>query len=495
MPARWKTLGAMLKPSSRLREYEVWGRIGGGGMSDVFLARHVDLSAPVVVKTLKTSVDAEAQERVTRLRNEAVITARIRSPRIVRPLDVGVTDDGTPYLVQDYVDGVDLAEFDALRRRGVGYGLPLWYVCEVTAEIAAGLAAAHRTGVLHRDLKPSNLFVSPEEGVQLGDFGVAVARKSARDDGKPYELAGTLEYMAPEILRTGSFHRRTDVYGLGATAFQLRYGRPPFGSVKESLDDDVRPAFPRPETPEEAHFQQAISQMIARDIEQRWQDMGRVALAFRRLAGLVRPSLQVTKGTDGLHVGACHITTRVGDIAAATTDGVVCSANSEFVMAQGVGAALLAKGGRGLEDEARAEGPKPIGTCRVTNAGSLPFKRVLHAVAAWNEVSCVARASQRALLMAEAEGLRSLAIPAVGTGAARVSPESSAASLAASVELHLLLGGSNFTHLDFVLYDEDKRKTFDEVLESVFLGSRLAGDPGLVDAGAMSDEAATIMRK
>jgi serine/threonine protein kinase len=223
------------------------------------------------VKTLKTSVDGDAKERANRLRTEAVITSRIRSSRVVRPLDVGVTDTGTPYLVQDYVDGLDLAELDASRRRALGVGLPLWYVCEVVAEIASGLAAAHRTGVLHRDLKPSNLFVSPEEGVQLGDFGVAVARGAK--DGQPLELAGTLEFMAPETLRAGVFHRRTDVYGLGATAFQLRYGRPPFTTMRDVVDDAVAPAFPRPETPEEAYFQQAVTHMLERTPERRWSDM------------------------------------------------------------------------------------------------------------------------------------------------------------------------------------------------------------------------------
>lgn len=485
----------MLAPSTRLREYEVWGRIGGGGMSDVYLARHVDLAAPVVVKTLKTSIDSEVQERVTRLRNEAIITARIRSPRIVRPRDVGVTDEGTPYLVQDYVDGVDLAELDSLRRKGVGHGLPLWYVCEVVAEIASGLMAAHRTGVLHRDLKPSNLFVSPEEGVQLGDFGVAVARKTAREGDASYDLAGTLGYMAPEILRAGAFHRRTDVYGLGATAFQLRYGKAPFGSVKEALDHETAPAFPKPETPEEAFFQQAISQMIARDIDARWNDMSLVRLAFQRLAGLVRRPLHATRDAGGLNVAGVRVTTRVGDITCADTDGVVCSANSQFEMEQGVGAALRAKGGKIIEDEAIANGAQPLGSCRSTSAGELPFRRVLHAVAAWSEVSCVARASQRAFLMAEAEGLRSLAIPAIGTGAAKVTAEASAASLASTLELHLHLGGSRFTHLDFVLTGEEKRKTFEEVLESVFLGGARDSDVGLLDSGAMADEATTFLRK
>jgi serine/threonine-protein kinase len=484
----------MLTPSTRLREYEVWGRIGGGGMSDVYLARHVDLSAPVIVKTLKLSVDSDARERIQRLRTEAIITARIRSPRIVRPLDVGVTEDGTPYLVQDYVDGLDLAELDASRRKALGVGLPLWYVCEVTAEIATGLAAAHRTGVLHRDLKPSNLFVSPEEGVKLGDFGVAVAR-SAKEGG-PIELAGTLEYMAPETLRAGVFQRGTDVYGLGATAFQLRYGRPPYTTMRDVLDATAPPAFPRPETPEEAYFQQAINHMLEPEAARRWTDMARVASVFRQLADLVRRPLHAVREGDGIHVGGVKVTTSVGDISTRSADAVVCSANSEFTMDVGVGAALVKQGGQAIEVEAKAGGSRPLGACISTGAGTLDFKRVLQAVAAWNEVSCVARSAQRALLMAEQEGLRTLVVPAIGTGAARVSLESSATSLAAALELHLRLGGSRLSRLDFVLFDETKRRLFEEVLDSVFLGGAAhLGDIGLQDAGAMSVDASTVVRK
>ena len=484
----------MLEPGSRLHDYEIWGRVGGGGMSDVFLARHVNLCAPVIIKTLKVSVDALAADRAQRLRTEAVLTARIRSPRVVRPLHFGLTAEDVPYLVQDYVDGLDTSEFDALRRRALGVGLPLWYVCEVISEVAAALAAAHRTGVLHRDLKPSNLFVSPEEGVQLGDFGVAVAKSAA--SGTTPELAGTLEFMAPETLRAGVFHRSTDLYGLGATAFQLRYGRPPFASTVETLEPGRQPSFPRPDSPEEAYFQQALSHLLERNPEQRWCDAQRVVGVFARLSTLVGRPLSAAKDADGLQVGALRITTRVGDIATAEADGIVSSANSGFVMDVGVAAALRQAGGEVIAREARAEGEQPLGTCRTTGGGTLKCKRVLHAVSAWNEVSCVARASQRAFLLAEAEGLRTLAIPAVGTGAARVSLESSATSLASALGLHVRLGGSRLRHVDFVLFDEAKKRTFDEVLESVFLGrSSSSHDVGITDAAAMPESSATVLRK
>lgn len=98
--------------------------------------------------------------------------------------------------------------------------------------------------------------------------------------------------------------------------------------------------------------------------------------------------------------------------------------------------------------------------------------------------------------MAEAEGLCTLAIPAVGTGAARVSLESSATSLASALALHVRLGGSRIGQVDFVLFDDAKKRTFDEVLESVFPGRGNAShDIGITDARAMPDSSETVLRK
>src|SRR6185312_9964926 len=91
--------------------YEVWGPISEGGMSRVFLARHRELATPAIIKTLLVA----EQDAYARLRNEARLTSRIPSPRVVRALDIGV-HDGTPYLIEEYVDGIDLAELDRRRR-------------------------------------------------------------------------------------------------------------------------------------------------------------------------------------------------------------------------------------------------------------------------------------------------------------------------------------------------------------------------------------------
>ncbi len=216
----------MLARGARIHDYEVWGRIGEGGMSEVWLAKHRVLCVPVIIKTLrKAVVDAVGEGCAQRMFDEARLMARVTSSRVVRAVDAGVID-GTPYLVQEYVDGIDMAELDRERRAALGVGLPLWVVCYVMAETCRALHAAHQAGVIHRDVKPSNLFAATETGIRLGDFGIAVARTG--DTSR--EAGGTLKFMAPEQLRGEHADRATDAYGAGVTAFDLRYyARAPFG--------------------------------------------------------------------------------------------------------------------------------------------------------------------------------------------------------------------------------------------------------------------------
>src|SRR4051812_19396518 len=110
--------------------FEVWGSICEGGMSRVWLARHRELSMPVILKTLLDSGHPETAFK--RLRSEARLMARIPDPRVVRPVDVG-THNNVPYLAQEYVDGLDLAELYRRRCTALGRGLPLWFVCLATS--------------------------------------------------------------------------------------------------------------------------------------------------------------------------------------------------------------------------------------------------------------------------------------------------------------------------------------------------------------------------
>jgi len=442
--------------------FEVWGPIGQGGMSRVWLARHKELSTPVVLKTLLDGGDST--EAFARLRNEARLMARIPSPRVVRAIDVGLYE-GSPYLAQEYVDGLDLAELDQRRRSALRRGLPLWFVCEVVNAVADALQSAHQTGVLHRDVKPSNLFFSPQTGIRLGDFGIAMAR------GLGDEIAsGTLRFVAPELLRGDAPNRQCDVYSLGATAYDLFYGTPPF----TKLDDIVLGAelkFPAARSAEEAYFQHVLARMLDRDPTRRMPSMRAPVRLLGPLGRRLRPRLHGLALSRGeLQIGPLRVRCQIGDIADAEVDGIVSSANDEMKMESGVGGALRARGGQIIEDEAMSGGKRALGDCIATTGGALKCHTVLHAVSAWKEASCIARTTQRAFLLAEELGLRTLAIPALGTGAARVSTESCAYAAASALYWHVLLGGSRLREVVFVLYDKHSLEVFLEELSGVILG-------------------------
>jgi serine/threonine-protein kinase len=439
--------------------YEVWGPISEGGMSRVFLARHRELSTPAIIKTLLDTGDAYA-----RLRNEARLTARIPSPRVVRALDVGVFE-GTAYLVEEYVDGLDLAELDRRRRAALGRGLPLWFVCSVVAAVAEGLESAHQTGVLHRDVKPSNIFGSPQTGMRLGDFGIATAL-----GGTAERAGGTLRFLAPEAFRDAPPSRRWDVYSLGATAYDLYYGRPPFLELAEILGESP-PPFPAARRPEEAYFQHVVGRMLKRDPEERLPSVKAARRLLAPLGRTMRPPLQgVALARGEIQLGPVRIRCRFGDVATAETDGILNSANDEMRMRSGVGAALRVRGGCEIEDEARSGGKRALGECIATGGGSLACKKVLHAVSGWKEASCIGRATQRALLLAEELDLRSLAFPALGTGRAQIARESSAYATASALYWHVLLGGSKLREIEFVLFEKETLEIYIEELSTVLLG-------------------------
>lgn len=486
--------------------YDVWGLLGEGGMSEVWLAKHQVLAAPVIVKTLRRALRGDGSGdggAASRILSEARLMARVSSGRIVRALDAGILDaDGEhptmPFLVQEYVDGLDFAELDRRRRAALGVGLPLWLVCHVMREVCMGLRSAHQAGVIHRDLKPSNVFGDPEAGIRLGDFGIAVAR----NESTPPMSAGTLPFMAPEQLRCGEIGWFTDVWGAGATAFDLRYGRSPFRSPAEILDADTSPALPMPTSPAEAYFQDVIRRMLTKDVRRRPHEMLGPLTHFNMLTKALEPPTPVasrigTASESALLLGPVKLSFVVGDIAERAVDAIVSSANFELRMRSGVGEALRVRGGDEIEAEAMSGGQQPLGSCIHTRPGRLAARHVFHSVSAWNEVSCVGRAFARALLAAEEKSCATLAAPALGTGAARVGLEACANAMMTTLRWHVMLGSTRIRELTVVLDSEAKRKTYRDVAEEV-LGTSAARhlgpfDLGLPDEGALpSADCATV---
>ena len=333
-------------------------------------------------------------------------------------------------------------------------------------------------------MKPSNLFGAPESGARLGDFGIAV-----RTMEHAHEASGTLRFMAPEQLRSGEVSRRTDVWGAAATACDLRYGSPPFARYEDVLDASRAPQMPAPRSPAEAFFQHLLVAMLAKDEQQRTPDVLEPARQFGLLAQTVQSSahgtLFVFLDRHTFRIGDCTLSFIAGDVADARADGIVCSANYEMKMTRGVGLSLREKGGAVIEEEALKAGEQPLGSCIATTAGKLAAKHVLHAVSAWNEASCVGRAMQRALLLSDELGTRSLALPALGTGAGRVTLETCANSMMTALKWHLQLGGTRLRQVQVVLADASKLAIFREVAEEALRdGDRRA----VVDVGLPADE-------
>lgn len=165
-------------------------------------------------------------------------------------------------------------------------------------------------------------------------------------------------------------------------------------------------------------------------------------------------------------------------------------------MRSGVGEALRLRGGDVIEEEARRDGEQPLGSCVVTTAGKLKAKRVLHAVSAWSEASCVGRAMQRALLAADELGLRSLAVSALGTGAAGVSMEASANAMMTALRHHLMLGGTRLRQVEIVIGEQQRVDRYREVAEDALRGDaegHVAPDLGLPHFGEVQAEGVTAI--
>lgn len=466
--------------------YEVWGPIGEGGMSRVWLARHRELGCPVVIKTLRPEGGDSSEAAFARLRREARMMASIPEPRIVRAVDVGLFQD-EPYLVQEYVDGLDLSELEKRRRAAVGQGLPLWYVCRVVAEVAEALRSAHMHGVVHRDVKPSNLLGSAQTGVKLGDFGIAIAGRAPLASAE-----GTLHYVAPETLLGSHPTRRGDVYSLGATAFDLFYGRPPLPTNEQILSGEAvvfRPA----RSAEEAYFQHVVAAMLAREPEKRFASTATPGRLLDRVGRMITPSSVGTcraRGSWLFH--GIQIDAIIGDIADADADGIVNSANDEMTMRAGVGDALRRRGGECIEEEALALGRRALGECVATRPGTLSCRAVLHAVSAWNEVSCIARTFQRALLLASEMRLATLAVPAIGTGMARVAGEACAHAVGSALREHALLGRGSIERVTFVLPNSELHTIFIDALDELLLSDVDAFEPSVQSSGEEVMFSATV---
>jgi eukaryotic-like serine/threonine-protein kinase len=200
--------------------YRVERPLGHGAMSTVDLAVDTQLDREIALKRLAENLARDDDLRA-RFQREARLAAKLAHPNVVRVYDVGVDDEGRPFIAMEYVDGETLAE--VVMRRGP---LPPREVAELGIQACRALAAAHDAGLVHRDVKPQNLLLRTDGVLKLGDFGVAVGLEGTRLT-MAGTVIGTAAYLAPEQARGEDVTAAADVYGLGAVLYELLTGRPP----------------------------------------------------------------------------------------------------------------------------------------------------------------------------------------------------------------------------------------------------------------------------
>jgi eukaryotic-like serine/threonine-protein kinase len=265
-----------------LNEYDVVREIGRGGMAVVFLAQDLRLPRRVALKVMLPEL-SYSSVMPQRFVGEARTAAMLDHPNIVPVFHAG-EQDGLRYFAMRYIDGCSLERLQ--RARGP---LPVSLACHLVAEIATALDYAHAHGVVHRDVKPANVMLDRRFGRAIvTDFGIARVADGLRLTGTGLAI-GTPEYMSPEQYASEDVTGASDQYALGAVAFQLLTGRPPFvGSQAEVLLAHVREAPAalrtlRPDAP--PLIETLVMRMLAKAPGDRWPSLAELAARFNEHVG------------------------------------------------------------------------------------------------------------------------------------------------------------------------------------------------------------------
>ncbi|HEY3242562.1 MAG TPA: serine/threonine-protein kinase [Phycisphaerae bacterium] len=223
--ARAEPIAADDLTGQRIGPYRVMRRLASGGMGTVWLAERDDeqFIKSVAVKLIKRGMDTD--DILQRFRTERQVLANLEHANIARLLDGGATDDGRPYLIMEYVDGLPIDRFCDERRFAIRDRLHLF------RQVCSAIQYAHQNLVVHRDLKPSNILITANGTPKLLDFGIAKLLR-AGDGQVTTQNAGlralTPEYASPEQVRGEPVTTATDIYSLGVLLYRLLTGRPPY---------------------------------------------------------------------------------------------------------------------------------------------------------------------------------------------------------------------------------------------------------------------------
>lgn len=241
---------------ARIGQYRILREIGRGGMGIVYLGEREDeFKQQVAIKLVKRGLDTE--EILRRFRNERQILASLNHPNIAKLFDGGMTEDGLPYFVMEYIEGESLTKYSEQHKLSINERLQLFGLA------CAAVQHAHQNLIVHRDLKPSNILVTRDQQVKLLDFGVAKLLTADSDGHATVTQRGqgvmTPQYASPEQIRGLIVTTATDVYSLGVVLYELLTGVKPYDVRDSSLEELLRTiSETQPPKPSEARSESRL---------------------------------------------------------------------------------------------------------------------------------------------------------------------------------------------------------------------------------------------
>ena len=259
------------------KRYEILGRVGSGGMADVYKGKDHKLNRYVAIKVLKSDYRSD-QVFIQKFLSEAQAAAGLMHPNVVNVYDVG-QDRGLYYMVMELVEGITLKDY--IQKKGK---LSAKETISISIQMVTGIQAAHNRHIIHRDIKPQNIIISKEGKVKVTDFGIARATTSTQTISA--SVMGSVHYTSPEQARGGRVDEKSDIYSAGITMYEMITGHVPFDgdstvSVAQHLQEEI--VSPSKEVPDIPYSLECIiMKCTQKNPERRYHDCESLLLDLKR---------------------------------------------------------------------------------------------------------------------------------------------------------------------------------------------------------------------